>query len=162
MAHDRKPLWHERVRFQQPDRPGNVGKRTFKCRGLPIREPERRDAIARHGITQPGMGIVARVVEGAEHGRAADRRTLGQVQHAVGVGTARAEGHTLEQDYAVLASSCSGFARLSMRSSPASFFGIVNGITPGMSHSSHILSTVAWKCSTSSSAKCAKRPWRLR
>ena len=61
--------------------------------------------------------------------------------------------------YAVFAASCNGdFATLRIA---WSFAGTVNGITPGMSHSVHILSTVAWKCSTSSSTKWANRPWRF-
>src|SRR5438094_295007 len=62
--------------------------------------------------------------------------------------------------YAVFFSSCRGL-RSTLRM-VWSFAEIVNGITPGMSHSVHILSTSCWKCSTSSSMKCANRPWRLR
>src|SRR5207245_1429751 len=56
--------------------------------------------------------------------------------------------------------SCSAF--LSIFRMAWSFAGTVKGMTPGTSHSVHILSTSAWKCSTSSSMKWAKRPWRFR
>jgi hypothetical protein len=41
-------------------------------------------------------------------------------------------------------------------------YSLVKGSTPGSSHFSHISSVFAWKYSTSSSKKCAKRPCRLK